>query len=162
VVDYRASVYGGKRRRSRFISSGFDSGTARIQAGGTDRITVGDSLVTINATATEFTGGVSSAFVTQTFSATPTFDFSLGNNHSMAAATANITAVTLSNPRSGAVYIIKLLQDGGGGWTIAWPAETRFEGTEATFGATANNVTLWAFVYEGAVYRCLYRKVYAS
>lgn len=120
------------------------------------------SLITSFLNAHEFAGQYSSAASSQAFTATPTFNFNLSNNHAMAAATANITSVTLSNPRSGAIYTIMCTQDGTGNRTIAWPGTTRFEGTDGTFAVTANNVTVWTFLYDGAVYRCIARKVHAT
>lgn len=120
------------------------------------------SRVTCFLNAFEFEGQYSSAVSSQTFTATPTFNWNLSNNHVMAAATANITSVTLSNPRSGAIYTIMLTQDGTGNRTITWPAATRFEGTDNVFGVTANNVTVWTFLYDGTVHRCLSKKIHAT
>lgn len=147
------------------VGDATDAANVRLhaRAGGSVQVYVNSVLgCTITDTFAEFSGQITSAISSQAFTATPTFDFSLSMNHVMAAATANITTITLTAPRSGGRYLIQCSQDGTGTRTIAWPAATRFEGTDAVLGVAANNVTVWEFFYDGSVYRCFARKVFAT
>lgn len=53
-----------------------------------------------------------------TFSATPTFDLATGNRLEMAAMTANVTSVTLTNLKAGLRFSLTFLQDATGGRTV--------------------------------------------
>lgn len=56
-----------------------------------------------------------------------TFDFDNGNFISVTV-TGNITSTTLSNHQAGGRYVLKLTQDGTGGWTWTPPASMKFPG----------------------------------
>ncbi len=81
------------------------------------------------------------------FSATPTFDLSLGSPKMTL--TANVTSITFSNPTNGQPYFIELCQNGTGAWTAAPP--TGF-GAFMTIGATASKCSSQNFHYDGANY----------
>jgi hypothetical protein len=81
------------------------------------------------------------------FSATPTFDLSLGSP--IMTMTAAVTSITFSNPTTGRPYFIELCQDGTGGWTAALP--TGFVGF-MTVGLTASKCSSQAFHYNGSRY----------
>lgn len=107
-------------------------------------------------------GQISSDAVEQAYAANLTLNFNTGNHHRVSTVlTGNIT-FAFSNARDGAIYTVQVTQDGDGGATVTWPAATRFEGTDATAGAGANEVTVWTFLHDGTVSRCVSKKVFAS
>lgn len=54
----------------------------------------------------------------------------------------NITALTFSNPQPGAEYTFIVVQDGTGGWTLAWPAAAL--NPISPVNSAANGKTMWA------------------
>jgi len=88
------------------------------------------------------------------FSATPTFDLSKiphVGTIDFGALTANVTAITLSNPGKGQRWTIIFTQDGGGGFTVAgWPATVKLTGAAFVVTVTANAKSAITFVYDGA------------
>jgi hypothetical protein len=83
--------------------------------------------------------------------ATETLDFDAGNIH-RGIMDANYT-FTLSNPRSGGVYTIELLQDATGSRTATWPAAVKWEGgTTPTLTTTASRKDVVILYYNGTNY----------
>lgn len=78
------------------------------------------------------------------FSATPTFDASLSNVHTLPAMTANVTTVNITNPVDGQSISIRFVQDGTGGRTVTLPATIKATGTVDT---GANRATLLFLTY---------------
>jgi len=85
-----------------------------------------------------------------TFSATPTFDGSLGNYFRITL-TGNVTSSTLSNCSDGELIIIEIIQNATGGWTFVWP--TNIVGGMDLSGAAndsnlANIVVTQVFIFD--------------
>lgn len=85
--------------------------------------------------------------VSVAFSATPTFDCSLGNVFELGAMTANITSMTVSNAAAGQTINIRLVQDGTGGRTAVVPSGAKVSGTLNT---AANGATWLVLIYSSA------------
>jgi hypothetical protein len=99
------------------------------------------------------------ALTITSFSATPNFDFTGEKNWHQITLTANITAITFSDPRQIGTVVLKFVQGGAGGYTVTgWPGSTRWAGgVKPTFGdavGTTRLVTAW---YDGSVYHCEFR-----
>jgi len=76
---------------------------------------------------------------TVAFSGTPAFDARLSNYHELGVLTANVTAPTITNPTPGQTIIIRVKQDGTGGWTFADPSGAKIAGTVGlTIGAASH------------------------
>ncbi len=84
-------------------------------------------------------------FNTVTFSATPTFDASLGNTQKITL-TANVTSSTLSNATQGEAINFIICQDATGSRTFVWP--TNVLGV-MTIGATASKCSAQTFIFDG-------------
>jgi hypothetical protein len=80
----------------------------------------------------------------QTFTATPTFNAALSNVFEMAALTGNVTSVTITNPKGGQTIMIRLLQNGTGGYTVASPTGAKILGS---MGATADAASILTLTY---------------
>jgi hypothetical protein len=80
-----------------------------------------------------------------TFSATPTFDFSLGEIQTITL-TGNVTSSTISNSLSGQKATFNICQDSTGSRSFVWP--TGFKGT-MTIGSTASKCNVQEFYYDG-------------
>jgi hypothetical protein len=80
-----------------------------------------------------------------TFSATPTFDASLGNTQKITL-TANVTSSTLSNASTGQAISFIICQDATGGRTFVWP--TNVLGGMA-IGSTASKCSAQNFIFDG-------------
>jgi hypothetical protein len=75
-----------------------------------------------------------------------------GQTLSLASATGNVT-VTFSNPRSGAVYLLKVIQHATSFKNIIWPATVKWSGgVLPTISAVANAVDTVVLFYDGANY----------
>jgi hypothetical protein len=59
---------------------------------------------------------------------------------------------TFSNPVTGAVYVLKLAQDGTGSRTYTWPVTVKWPGGVAPTGSGASKTDLCSFVYDGTSY----------
>jgi hypothetical protein len=59
---------------------------------------------------------------------------------------------TFSNPVTGAVYVLKLVQDGTGSRTYTWPVTVKWPGGVAPTGSGASKTDLCSFVYDGTSY----------
>lgn len=103
--------------------------------------------LTFNQTRLDVTGQIhSSGNNTYNFSATPTFDFDLGNHVVMAPLTANVTDVNASNPGRGAILTVEMTQDGTGGRTVAWGgAPWVFATGDDAPDLGADKRTVWTF-----------------
>jgi len=96
-------------------------------------------------------GRVAAAFQSVTATASTTIDWAGGYNVKLAM-NANITTLTLSNPREGERYFLILTQDATGGRTITWPASVKWpNGTAPTLGG-ANVIDVVALMYDGTNY----------
>ncbi len=65
----------------------------------------------------------------------------------LSGATGNVTA-TFSNPKSGASYLLKVLQ-GATTRTVVWPGTVLWLGNEPTLTTTANGFNVITFYYDG-------------
>ena len=96
-----------------------------------------------------FTGGIASyAYTTtssQAFTATPTFNAALSNVFEFSGAmTANVTAVTITNPNGGQTISIRVKQDATGSRTFATPTGAKILGS---VGATASAASILTLTY---------------
>lgn len=99
-----------------------------------------------------FSGGLSVGRIvttplTVTFSATPTFDCSQASIF-IITLTGNVTSSTLANALAGQLIIFKIIQDGAGGHTFAWPANVKGGSVPINTTASASNVQM--FFFDGA------------
>jgi hypothetical protein len=84
-----------------------------------------------------------------TFSATPTFDASLGNTQKITL-TANVTSSTLSNASTGQTINFIICQDATGSRTFVWPTNVLFPaGASTAIGATASKCSTLLTVFDG-------------
>lgn len=81
-----------------------------------------------------------------TFSATPTFDASLGNTQTVTL-TGNVTSSTLSNCAAGEFLVFDIIQDAAGSRTFVWPTNILNAGT---IGGTASKHNIQTFYCDGA------------
>jgi hypothetical protein len=65
---------------------------------------------------------------------------------------ANIATLTLSNPRSGYRYLLRVVQDSTGGRTLTWPATVKWPAGTAPTLSGANKVDLIALYWDGTSY----------
>ena len=89
---------------------------------------------------------LASSVNTVTFSATPTFDASLGNTQKLTL-TANVTSSTLSNANAGEHLDFIICQDSGGSHSFAWPANVN---GATTVDATASTCSAQSFIFDGS------------
>lgn len=94
-----------------------------------------------------FYNGAYTAVSSVAFSTTPTFDARLSNYFELGAMTANVTNVTISNPRIGQTITIRFVQDGTGGRTVTLPSSIKASGSVAT---GANKASLLCLTYTSA------------
>jgi hypothetical protein len=80
-----------------------------------------------------------------TFSATPTFDASLGNTQKITL-TDNVTSSTLSNATTGQQLDFLICQDGTGSRTFVWPTNVK---GGMTIGATLSTCSAQNFIFDG-------------
>lgn len=95
----------------------------------------------------------SSAKYVATYAASQTINWDNGNVQEITL-TGNITSLTLSNPVSGARYLLVLKQDGTGGRTVAWPAAIKWPGAVAPVLSGSNKRDIISLIYDGSVYYC--------
>jgi hypothetical protein len=94
-----------------------------------------------NITTFIFGGQVAAGYHTQTFSATPEFDFDNGNAQQITV-TADITAWTITNELPAGSYVIYFIQDGTGGWDIADGTDGTKTDNSGEFLTLADDVTI--------------------
>lgn len=81
------------------------------------------------------------------FSATPTFDCSMGNLFSMTL-TGNVTSMTVTNAMAGHIYTFIFTQDGSGLHSVAWPGT--FKGViSVPITALAGTSAVQMVIYNG-------------
>jgi hypothetical protein len=85
--------------------------------------------------------------LTVPFSATPTFDASMGKYQAMTL-TAAVTSSTISNPVDGQELVLELIQDATGGRTFAWPANVKLPSGFA-FTTTLSTRGFYTLRYDG-------------
>jgi hypothetical protein len=88
---------------------------------------------------------VVSALNTVAYSATPTFDSSLGNTHKMTL-TGNVTSSTLSNASAGQRINFIICQDSNGNRTFTWPSNVA---GGMAIGPTASKCSAQTFIFDG-------------
>jgi hypothetical protein len=93
------------------------------------------------------TGGITSRAFTPTSSqgviATPTFDASLSNVFEFSSALdRNVTSCTITNPSNGQTIMIRVKQNGSGGFTFAAPSGAKILGSISTTANAASILTL--------------------
>jgi hypothetical protein len=98
--------------------------TVDLRAGGLLGVRVSSTGVTLGGDFTEHDGQISSAIQVDADGATVTFNFNQGNVHQVTLA-GNRT-LAFSSLRSGATYVLFLIQDGTGNRTVSWPASAKF------------------------------------
>ncbi|MDE2511865.1 MAG: hypothetical protein KGL74_12145, partial [Elusimicrobia bacterium] len=79
------------------------------------------------------------------FSATPTFDASLGNTQKITL-TGNVTLSTLSNATAGQTIAFIICQDVVGGRTFTWPVTVK---GATVIGGTLSTCSAQSFIYDG-------------
>jgi len=90
----------------------------------------GNVNITGTLTAGFISGIIPAGVVAVASSATPIFDGSKGLEFKFTLAGANVTSSTFINGTSGpSIIVFRLVQDGTGGWTFAWPSNVRNGGT---------------------------------
>jgi hypothetical protein len=83
---------------------------------------------------------------TDTFAASQTLNFALGNVHTLTL-TGNVTTLTLSNLKAGAEYTLRVVQDATGSRTITWGASVKWVGGAApTLSTGASKVDIFKFL----------------
>jgi hypothetical protein len=96
-------------------------------------------------------GDIDPEFDAGNSSTSKTIDFANGYTQKLTM-TGNCT-LTLSNPKSGANYILRLLQDGTGSRTMTWPVAVKWpSGTAPTLTTTAAKNDLINLYYDGTSY----------
>ena len=120
------------------ILSGRAGGSAGNFASGTEVFSVSYSGAVKGTTMLPALNGV-------IFSATPTFDASLGNTIKITL-TGNVTSSTLSNATAGQTLNFVICQDATGSRTFVWP--TNVLGGMA-IGSTASKCSAQSFVFDG-------------
>ncbi len=90
---------------------------------------------------------VNQPFQEVTATTTTTINFEDGNNV-LLAMNANITTLTLSNPRDGEHYVIRLTQDVTGSRTVSWPATVIWKGGSAPTLGGSNVVDVVSMIYD--------------
>jgi hypothetical protein len=140
------------------IANRFESNGVLIDTAATNTLRAGNyystATVTDNSTAQTTTildegylrvKRITAAVNTVTFSATPTFDASLGNTQKITL-TANVTSSTLSNATTGQTINFVICQDGSGAHTFVWP--TNVKGA-VTVGAILSKCSAQNFIFDG-------------
>lgn len=86
-----------------------------------------------------------------TAAASTTVDFASGDWAPVSMG-ASITTLTLSNPVTGHVYLLELIQDATGGRTVTWPASVKWPGGTAPTLSGASKTDLVTLVWNGTNY----------
>ena len=92
----------------------------------------------------KFEGQATGGDFAKTFAAAASFDLDNGNSQEMTI-TANVTSLALTNKVNGGSYLIYLIQDGTGGWTMPVPDSSfgnETDNSAPAFITTANAVNL--------------------
>lgn len=106
----------------------------------------GDFLTGINSLGV-FSYALPAAVVPITYSATPTFSGSgMPIVTFVITLTGNVTSSTLSGVSTGALVIFKIIQDGTGGHTFVWPANTQ---GGMVIDTDASSVNMEMFMFDG-------------
>lgn len=90
--------------------------------------------------------------ITLDFSATPEIDADEAESFDVTLS-ANITGVTIKNAFAGRVITIVFIQNGTGGYTVAWTTTVKLSGAAFTITATANAASAISLLYDGTVWR---------
>jgi hypothetical protein len=98
--------------------------TADLYGGGLRGVRVSASGVTLGGNFAEHEGQISSTIQVDADGANVTFNFNQGNVHQLTLA-GNRT-LAFSNLRSGATYVLFLIQDGTGNRAVTWPGNAKF------------------------------------
>lgn len=90
--------------------------------------------------------------ITLDFSATITIDVDEGESFDVTL-TSNITGITIKNAFKGRVVTIIFIQDGTGGYTVAFTTTVKLSGATFTITTTANAASSITLLYDGTVWR---------
>lgn len=102
--------------------------------------------LTLDANKTLIAGrSIVSALNDVSFSATPTFNASLGNTQKITL-TSNVTSSTLSNATQGQGLDFLICQDSTGSWTFVWPSNVK---GAMTIGSTLSTCSSQSFIFDG-------------
>lgn len=94
-----------------------------------------------------------------TISGALTLDAAYGNHQSISL-TANVTSMTVTNPKTGQVMTVEFLQDATGSRTYVWPANFKFAGGAAPVASTTANWSDSVTVrYDGTNWREVSRSI---
>lgn len=115
--------------------------------GGTGQYVAGTAYTQAPATIASALS-VSATQLQAAYSATPTFDLSQGTTVVLAPVTANITAITITNPPA-AGTIVTFVIPTSGAYTITWPASFK-KAADGTAAASKKGVG--AFEFDGTNY----------
>lgn len=83
-----------------------------------------------------------------TFSNSPTFDASLGNNFKITL-TGNVTSSVLSNALAGQIITFQIIQDGSGNHTFIWPPNVVGGINFADVVLSPNTIVVQSFYFDG-------------
>lgn len=89
---------------------------------------------------------VSQPFQSVSAASSTTIDWASGN-HVLLDMDTDITTLTLSNPRDGEHYFIRIIQDGTGSHSISWPSSIKWKSGSAPAAGEANQIDAVAMVY---------------
>lgn len=132
--------------RTRAAASGVMSNVIRAQEGTTARNFAASSICELRITSLDLQNAIiagtnasalaeftrQNTTLSPAFSATPTFDAAAAYNHLFGLLTANVTAVTISNPVQSRDICIRVKQNGVGGFTWTHPAGSKGAGSIGT------------------------------
>lgn len=79
-----------------------------------------------------------------------TIDLSTANFQTVTM-TANCT-FTFSNPQTGGLYVLQLLEDGTGNWVATWPASFKWFGSAITQLSPASKMDMFTLAWDGTNY----------
>lgn len=138
-----------------------DTGTSPVASSGADTLNITSNIVDVDGnsgtktialkTKAQFSAGNSSTALTLNWQNGPAQSMTL---------TGNVT-LTLTNPESGAAYVIEILT-GAGSFTVTWPASVKWPGgTAPTITATASATDLINLYYDGTNYLGSFAQAFA-
>lgn len=104
----------------------------------------------VNKTGDGLFNRVAQAFQAVTATTSTTVDFASGN-HIRVAMDADISTLTLSNPRDGERILFVLTQDGTGSRTVSWPSAVLWRGGAAPTLGGASVIDLVSMIYDSTV-----------
>jgi len=89
---------------------------------------------------------------TLSYTANLTWNLNLAQN-AVITLTGDMTIDAISNPKPGAVYVLRPVQDSTGGWTITWPANVHWQsGSAPILTTTPGYIDLVTMYYTGTIF----------